>query len=116
MSGEADERQIEADADVPDLDIVPGWRPVVEGVRHIGGLADEPPSGARVEMRCGRQVTVPRRRRRRTRPALFDCNACWQVWLGVDDTGTLERPHPRPRTGRNDKAGQPFTQTYEGTA
>ncbi|GAA1252983.1 hypothetical protein GCM10009676_44980 [Prauserella halophila] len=73
-----------ADPDVPDLDTVPGWRPVAAGVRHIGGTADEPPADVMVEMLCGRQVTVPRRRRRRPHPALFDCSACWHVWLGID--------------------------------
>ncbi|GAA1231371.1 hypothetical protein GCM10009676_12920 [Prauserella halophila] len=74
---------IEADLDTPDFDTVPGWRPVAEGVRHIGGTHDEPPAGVTAEMLCGRLVTVPRRLRRRE-PVLFDCSACWHVWLGVD--------------------------------
>lgn len=75
---------VEADPDMPDLDAVPGWRPVVEGVRHIGGTVDAPAADTVAEMLCGRQVVVPRRRRR-VPPALFDCHACWHEWLGVDE-------------------------------
>lgn len=74
---------VEADPDAPDLDIVPGWRPVVGGVRHIDGTAHEPTSGSTAEMLCGRLFTLPRRRQR-TSPLLFDCSACWHVWLGID--------------------------------
>ena len=73
-----------ADPDAPDLDSVPSWRPVAGGVRHVGDIVDEPPAGVTVEMLCGRHVTVPNRRRRRPHPALFDCSACWHVWLGID--------------------------------
>lgn len=73
---------VEADPDRPDLDVVPGWRPVAEGVRHIGGTTHEPPSGVTVVMLCGREVTMPRRRWARAVP-LFDCSACWHVWLGL---------------------------------
>ncbi|GAA1202640.1 zinc finger protein [Prauserella alba] len=73
---------IEADPDTPDLDTVPGWRPVAEGVRHIGDTVDEPAVGIVAEMLCGRLITMPRRRRRE-QAALFDCSACWHVWLGV---------------------------------
>ncbi|OLT46938.1 hypothetical protein BJF85_00235 [Saccharomonospora sp. CUA-673] len=75
---------IEADPDTPDLDTVPGWRPVSGGVRHIGGTVDEPAVGTAAEMLCGWLVDVPRRRRRE-QPALFDCSACWHEWLGVDE-------------------------------
>lgn len=74
---------IKTDPDEPDLATVPGWRPVVAGVRHIGGTVNEPPTGVTAEMLCGREVTVPRRRHR-AGPMLFDCSACWHVWLGVD--------------------------------
>ncbi|WP_139320492.1 hypothetical protein [Saccharomonospora sp. CUA-673] len=74
---------IEADPDAPDLDTVPGWRPVVSGVRHIGGTADQPPADTTIEALCGRPLTAPRRRRRE-QPAVFDCHACWHVWLGFD--------------------------------
>lgn len=62
---------------------MPGWRPVVGGVRHIDGTAHEPTSGSTAEMLCGRLFTLPRRRQR-TSPLLFDCSACWHVWLGID--------------------------------
>ncbi|KMS88989.1 hypothetical protein [Prauserella rugosa] len=76
---------IEADPDSPDLDVVPGWLPVVSGVRHIGGTPEVPTGGTTVEALCGRPITVPRRQRRRhRRPALFDCHACWHVWLGFE--------------------------------
>ncbi|MCP2234735.1 hypothetical protein [Prauserella halophila] len=76
---------IEADPDTPDLDTVPGWRPVAEGVRHIGGTVHEPATGTVAEMLCGRQITTTRpHRRHHPQPALFDCSACWHVWLGID--------------------------------
>ncbi|KID31660.1 hypothetical protein HQ32_00537 [Prauserella sp. Am3] len=71
-----------ANPDRPDLDVVPGWRPVAEGVRHIGSTAHQPPVGVTAEALCGRLITVSRRRRER--PELFDCHACWHVWLGVE--------------------------------
>ncbi|WP_253830743.1 hypothetical protein [Prauserella aidingensis] len=74
---------VEVDPDTPDLEIVPGWRPAVAGVRHIGGTVNEPPVGVATEMLCGRQVTLPRRPQRST-PVLYDCHACWYVWLGCD--------------------------------
>ncbi|OLT38659.1 hypothetical protein BJF85_08080 [Saccharomonospora sp. CUA-673] len=73
---------IEADPDAPDLDTVPGWRPVVGGVRHIGGAMYAPVPGTTAEMLCGMLVTVPRWRRRE-HPAVFDCHACWATWLGL---------------------------------
>jgi hypothetical protein len=72
------------DPDRPNFDHLPGYLPVVGGVRHVTTLAGRPPAGTFVETLCGARYQVARRRWRVEPDARYDCSFCALELAGVE--------------------------------
>lgn len=66
-----------------DFDALPGYKPVIGGLRHLTDRRGTPAAGEIVELFCGAFYQVPRRSRS---PHIYDCSAC----------GAVQRERNRP--------------------
>lgn len=72
------------DPDAPCFDHLPGYKPVVGGVRHLASLGEWPPAGTLVETLCGASYQVARWRSRKLTTARYDCSFCALEYTGVE--------------------------------
>jgi hypothetical protein len=59
-----------------DFDAVPGYKPIIGGLRHLTRYQGTPPAGMVVELLCGGLYQVARKKS----PHVYDCSACAAVY------------------------------------
>lgn len=59
------------------FDSLPGFKPIIGGLRHLTDEDTASPAGAVIPLLCGGLYQVSDRKKS---PYVYDCSACWAVY------------------------------------